>query len=134
MRLLSRKRTSSYESDLTDAQWALIESLLPPASGRGRAPAHELREVLNAILYLEKTGCQWRFLPKDFPPYTTVNWWFNKWKREGVWQSVHDGLVKKSRIKSERKEEPTAGVIDSQSVKTAQKGALLKVATTPARR
>ncbi len=131
MRLLSRKRTSSYESDLTDAQWALIEPLIPKA-GRGRNPAHELREILNAIFYLEKTGCQWRWLPQDFPPYTTVNWWFNKWKREGVWQSVHDELVKKSRVKSGRKEEPSAGVIDSQSVKTAQKGALLKVATTRA--
>ncbi len=133
MRLLSRKRNSSYDSDLTDAQWALIEPLIPVAT-RGRKSKHEPREILNAILYLEKTGCQWRMLPREFPPFPTVNWWFNKWKREGVWQSIHDELVRKSRLKSGRNEEPSAGVIDSQSVKTAQKGALSKAATTQARR
>lgn len=129
MRLLARKRKSCYESDLSDAQWALIEPLLK-LSRRGRPVKHEMREIFNAIRYVVKTGCQWRMLPKEFPPCPTVNWWFNKLNREGQWKAIHDALVGQSRRAAGRAETPTAAVIDSQSVKTAQKGALSNVATT----
>jgi len=131
MRLLARKRKSVYPSDLTDAQWALIEPVLK-LSRLGRPVKHEMREIFNAILYVEKSGCQWRMLPREFPPYPTVNWWFNKLGREGQWQAIHDCLVCKSREKAGRAATPTAAVIDSQSVKAAQKGGLSNADMTPA--
>lgn len=131
MRLLARKRKSHYPSDLTDAQWALIEPLIE-LSRRGRPVKHEMREIINAILYVTRSGCQWRMLPKEFPPFQTVNWWLNKLQREEQWKAIHDSLVGKSREAAGRKAEPTAAAIDSQSVKTAQKGALSNAATTRA--
>jgi transposase len=111
-----------YASDLMDAEWALIEPLLPPASPLGRPRETDLRSVLNAILYMASTGCQWRQLPKEFPPYSTVQSYFYAWSREGVLASINHELVMAAREMAGREASPTAGVIDSQSVKTTESG------------
>ena len=111
-----------YASDLTDAEWALIEPLLPPASPLGRPRETDLRSVMNAILYIGSTGCQWRQLPKEFPPYSTVQGYFYTWSRSGVFASINHVLVMEAREKAGREASPAAGVIDSQSVKTTESG------------
>jgi transposase len=111
-----------YASDLMDAEWALIEPRLPPASPLGRPRETDLRSVLNAILYMASTGCQWRQLPKEFPPYSTVQSYFYAWSREGVLASINHELVMAAREMAGREASPTAGVIDSQSVKTTESG------------
>ncbi len=110
----------SYPSDLNDAQWALIEPLLPPPQSAGRPRTTSIREVVNAILYLAKNGCGWRALPHDFPPEGTVRGYFHDWSRRGVWQSVHDALRRETRIQAGRDPEPSAAIIDSQSVKATR--------------
>ena len=90
-------RTTYYPSDVTDAQWALIEPLLPPARTGGRPRKTEMRDVVNAIFYILRTGCQWRFLPKDFPPKSTVWRYFKRWREDGTWDHVHDSLRTKVR-------------------------------------
>jgi len=126
----------SYPSDLTDAQWALIEPLLPPPkSGTlkgGRPRTVDLREVMNGILYLLRTGGAWRMLPHDLPPWGTVHYYYWRWRREGVWQQLHDQLYIEARQQAGRDASPSAAIVDSQSVKTTEKGGL--VAMTPARR
>src|SRR5438552_2334757 len=89
-------RTESYPSDLTDDQWALVEPLIPVYPG-GRPRETDMRDVLDAILYLVKTGCQWRFLPKDFPPRSTVWGYFNEWRKHGTLERIHDSLSGKVR-------------------------------------
>ncbi len=111
-----------YESDATDAEWFVIEPLLPLASALGRPRATDMRTVLNAILYIASTGCQWRQLPKDFPPYSTVQGYFYAWSRGGIFGSLNYTLVMASREAAGREASPTAGVIDSQSVKTTESG------------
>ena len=111
-----------YASDLTDAEWALLEPLMPAASPIGRPRQTALRAVLNAILYMASTGCQWRALPKDFPPYSTVQGYFYEWSREGRFASINHILVMAAREKAGREASPSAGVIDSQSVKTTESG------------
>ena len=117
-----------YPSDLTDRQWELIEPLLPepPAGPAGRPPEHSKREIVNAILYLTRTGCAWRMLPKDFPPWQTVYRYFRAWGEDGTLDRVHDALRERVRAKREgRNPEPSAGIVDSQSVKgsdTVSKG------------
>ena len=111
-----------YPSDLTDRQWKLIESLLPepPAGPAGRPAEHSKREIVNGILYLTRTGCAWRMLPKDFPPWQTVYRYFRAWRQDGTLDRVHDAL--RERVRSEREardREPSAGIVDSQSVKGA---------------
>jgi transposase len=98
-----------YASNLTDAEWALIEPLLPPASALGRPRETELRSVVNAILYMAATGCQWRQLPKEFPPYSTVQGYFYAWSRTGVFASINHLLVMAAREKAGREASPTAG-------------------------
>ena len=111
-----------YASDLTDDEWALIEPLMPPPSRRGRPRERDLREVVNALLYMATTGCQWRLLPKDFPPFTTVQSYFYAWRDEGRLDRINHALVMDAREKAGREASPTAGVIDSQSVKTTESG------------
>jgi putative transposase len=114
-----------YDTDLTDAQWAIIEPLIPAAkSGKkgGRKRDISIREVVNAVFYLLKTGCPWRYLPTDFPKWQTVYDYFCKWKKDGTWEKVHNDLRDKVRLKAGKKKQPTAGIIDSQSVKTTEKG------------
>jgi putative transposase len=108
-------RTSSYPSDLTDEQWALIEPHLPVRPG-GRPREVNLREVVNAILYLLRTGCQWRYLPKDFPPKSTVWYYFNQWRHNGTLEAIHDQLRRKVRTLEKAYLPRTTASVDSQSV------------------
>ncbi len=109
-----------YTSDLTDAQWQLIESCFPKPSKRGRPHEHAFRELLNAIFYLVKTGCQWRNLPKDFAPWPTVYHYFRLWKGNGLWLEIHTQLRQQLRLVEGRKAQPSAAIIDSQSVKSSE--------------
>lgn len=111
-----------YPSNLTDKQYALIEPLIPPAQPGGRHRSVDMRQVINGILYLSRTGCSWRMLPHQFPPWGTVHYYYRRFRRDGTWQQVHDKLREKVRRKVGKKPTPTAAVIDSQSVKTAEKG------------
>ena len=111
-----------YPSDLTDFEWAKIRRLIPPSPPIGDDRRTSMREVANGVFYLSRSGCSWRMLPKDFPPWQTVYGYFNKWKREGVWQQIHDTLRGEVRTEAGRDPQPTAGIVDSQSVKTTEKG------------
>jgi transposase len=112
-------RARRYPSDLTDVQWAVIEQLLPAPSTGGRPEKHPRREVVDAILYVVRTGCSWRQLPVDFPPWQTVYWYFVRWEEDKVTERVLHQLRRKVRAAQGRTEEPSAGIIDSQSVKGA---------------
>jgi putative transposase len=122
----------TYPSDLTDAQWAVLEPLVPPAEPGGRDRTVEMREVLNGINYLLRTGCAWRFLPHDLPPWGTVHYYLWRWQRDGTWQAIHDTLRTRVRRAAGKEESPSAAILDSQSVKTTEKGG--RAATTRARR
>ena len=119
-----RKR---YSTDLTDAEWTVIEPLLPrvKAGGRkgGRPPKFTQREILDAIRYVLRTGCQWRMIPGDLPQWSSVYAYFRKWTRDGTWVRLHDRVRAMARVADGRNVEPTAAVIDSQSVKTTERGA-----------
>ena len=122
-----------YPSDLTAAQWALIEPLLPAAKPRGRKRKVELRSITNAILYVLKGGITWRMLPRDFGPWKTVYHYFRAWRLTGLWSRIHDQLREQVRVNRGRNACPSAAVVDSQSVATQQKGAIAAMmrASTP---
>lgn len=111
-----------YASDMTDAEWVLIKRLLPAANHRGRPRTTDLRDVVEAIFYILSTGCQWRALPHEFPPYSTVQGYFYAWRDTGRWQRIVRALVRQARRALGRKPKPTAAVIDSQSASTTQAG------------
>jgi transposase len=117
-----RREGLRYASDTTDAEWALVEPHLPAPAKRGRPRETELRAVVDAILFLAATGCQWRQLPKEFPPYSTVQGYFYAWRDSGRWVSINHALVMTARERAGREASPTAGIIDSQSVKTTESG------------
>ena len=117
------RKGARYATDLTDDEWAILEPLLPAQANRRGRPRHvRLREVVNALLYIVRAGCPWRFLPREFPPFTTVQHYFYKWRRLGLWSKVNFALVAADRLAEGREASPTAGVIDSQSVKTTESG------------
>ncbi len=111
-----------YASDTTDEEWAVISPFMPSANRRGRPRTTALRAVTDAIFYIAQSGCQWRLLPKEFPPYTTVQRYFYRWRDDGTWQKINHHLVMLAREAEGREASPTAGVIDSQSVKTTEAG------------
>ena len=118
------KTQKRYSSDLTDEEWAILEPLIPPAKRGGRPRTANMREVLNGIFYVLKTGCQWENLPQDLPPSGTVFYYFNRWRKEKVWQQMNAGLREQVRLEAGRAATPSAGSMDSQSVKTTEKGAV----------
>ena len=125
---------TSYPSDLTDEQWQLIEPLIPKPLPGGRPRSVDMRQVINAILYINRSGSAWRMLPRDFGPWSSVYHYFRVFRDDGIWQRIHDKLREKVRRQAGKKPTPSAGALDSQSVKTdaPKKGA--RTGTTRARR
>ena len=125
-----------YPSDLMDEEWALVEPLIPPARRGGNRRHVVVREVVNGLMYVLSTGCQWRAIPKDLPPRSTLYDYFDLWSWDGTLDRIHDALYAKCREAASREASPTAAIIDSQSVKSAEKGGLASIrpATTQARR
>lgn len=117
-----RRAGLRYASDTTQAEWLLLSFFLPPPSRVGRPREVDLRIVINAILYILMTGCQWRSLPKDFPPYSTVQYYFYLWRDQRIWSRINLALVRRARLSMGRNAIPSTGVIDSQSVKTTESG------------
>ena len=113
-----------YPSDLSNAEWALVEPMIPPARHGGRKRSIDVREVLNAIFYVLWTGCQWKALPKDLPPKSTAHYYFMLWDWDGTLERIHHALYVAVREQAGREASPTVAIIDSQSGKAAQKGAL----------
>ena len=113
-----------YPSDLTDDEWALIEPLIPPAKRGGNKRTVKVREVVNGLMYILSTGCQWAALPRDLPPRSTVNDYFRRWDYDGTLDRIHHELYIRCREKAGRDASPTAAIVDSQSVKSAEKGGL----------
>jgi putative transposase len=111
-----------YASDTTAIEWILLSELLPQRGRTGRPPKWHLRTIMDATLYILATGCQWRAFPKDFPPFTTVQHYFYDWRDRNVWRKINRILVERTRRAAARKSTPSAGIIDSQSVKTTQSG------------
>ena len=116
------RRGLRYASDLTDEEWAVLAPLLAPPSSFGCPRKTDLREVMNAILYMARSGCQWRMLPGEFPPRSSVQYYFYKWRDDGTWHEVNRALLARTREAEGHAAAATAGVIDSQSVKTTKSG------------
>jgi transposase len=125
------RKTKRYPTDLTEEEWAKVAPLLPRRSTRGRPREVDLREIMNAIRYLVRTGCGWRMLPKDFPPWETVYWCFRRFVRQLLFQTIHDVALMLDRERAGREASPSAGILDSQSVKARRP---VSGATMPARR
>jgi len=112
----------TYPTDLSDGEWSYIEPHLPAPRAFGRPRVHTLREILNAIFYIVRSGCAWRLLPHDLPPWKTIHHYFRTWRIDGTWERVHAALRERLRVRMKREPEPSAGVVDSQSVKSTGVG------------
>ena len=113
----------AYQTDLSDTEWACIEPYLPAPRAPGRPRVHPLREILNAIFYVVKSGCAWRLLPHhEFPPWKTIYHYFRAWRLDGIWERMHTALRQRVRVRLKRNPQPSAGIVDSQSVKTTGVG------------
>ena len=123
-RCAAERHGMRYPSDLSDAEWALVGPLIPPARRGGRPRDVNVREVLNAIFYVLSTGCQWKALPKDLPPKSTAHYYFMLWDWDRTLERIHHALYVAAREQAGREASPTAAIIDSQSAKASQKGAL----------
>src|SRR5215218_3584129 len=113
-----------YDTDLTDPEWEYLERLVPLAKAGGRPPIHSRREILNGIFYAVRSGCAWKLLPHDLPPWRTVYHYFWSWRRNGTWQKIHDSIRRLVRQAAGRNPEPRGAVVDSQSVQTSEQGGL----------
>lgn len=125
-----------YPSDLTDSEWALVEPMIPPAKRGGNKRTVDVREIVNGLMYILSTGCQWRAIPKDLPPSSTLNDYFRRWDDDRTLDRLHQALYVRCRELAGRNASPTAAIIDSQSVKSAEKGGarLTRTAMMRARR
>ena len=126
-RKMGDQRPGGYATDVTDAQWRVLEPLLRPAPagrGRGRPPVVDLRRVVDALFYQNRTGCQWRMLPRDFPAWGAVRYYFDKWGQDGTWERLNDVLRRQARVQAGRRPESSAACIDCQSVKTTEVGGI----------
>ncbi len=112
----------SYSTDLTDAEWGCLEPHIPTPSRRGRPRLHSLRAILDAVFYVLKSGCPWRLLPREFPPWKTVYDWFRRWRIDGTWERLNAELRERLRWHLGRNPNPTAGIVDSQSARTTGVG------------
>ena len=112
----------AYQTDLSDAEWSCLEPHLPAPKAIGRPRMHTTREIINAIFYVVRGGCAWRLLPNDFPPWKTVYHYFRFWRLDGTWERMHAALRRKVRVRLKRDPQPSAGIVDSQSVKTTGVG------------
>ena len=119
-----------YPSDLTDAEWALVRPLIPPAKRGGDKRTVDVREVVNGLFYVLSTGCQWRAIPKDLPPRSTVHGYFDLWTWDGTLDRIHFALYQRCREQAGREAQPSAAIIDSQSVKSAEKGGFMTARDT----
>ncbi len=122
----------AYPTDLTDAQWAILEPHVPPPKPGGRPPKHPRRELVNGMLYGLRSGGAWRRLPHEFPPWQTVYHYFRQWRDDGSWERINAALRERVRVRAGRDPQPSGAIMDSQSVKTTEKGG--PVATTAAKR
>jgi putative transposase len=113
---------TAYQTDLSDAEWSCLEPHLPAPKATGRPKMHSTREILNAIFYVVRGGCAWRLLPNDFPPWKSVYHYFRFWRLDGTWERMHSALRKRMRVRLERNPQPSAGIVDSQSIKTTGVG------------
>ena len=112
----------AYQSDLSDAEWSCLEPHLPVPEATGRPKLHSVREILDAIFYVVRGGCAWRLLPHDFPPWKTVYHYFRFWRLDGTWERMHAALRKRVRVRLQRNPQPSAAIVDSQSIKTTGVG------------
>jgi putative transposase len=116
------KPRQPYPTDLSDREWALIQHLVPAAKPGGRPETYPKREILDAIFYILRSGCAWRLLPHDFPPWEIIYQYFWRWRQDGTWQRLHALLRGDVRVAAGKQRQPTAAILDSQSVKTTEKG------------